>query len=81
MNIVLDGAVDDKMKQDIGMVVSLEFSFFFSFDLDLDLDKEPKNKLTLSFPSFSFFQSHKKKQVIRGNSIVTITALEPIADT
>jgi len=26
MNIVLDGAVDDKMKQDIGMVVR---SFFF----------------------------------------------------
>lgn len=83
MNIVLDGAVDDRMKQDIGMVVSLRrVFFFFSFDLDLDLDKEPERKLTLFLPFFLLaFNTIKKQQVIRGNSIVTITALEPIPDT
>ena len=83
MNIVLDGAVDDRMKQDIGMVVSLRrVLFFFSFDLDLDLDKVPERKLNLFLPFFLLaFNTIKKQQVIRGNSIVTITALEPIPDT
>ena len=67
MNIVLDGAVDDKMKQDIGMVVRrrvcLFFFFFFNF--------RPRygRKLNL-FPL-----------VFISLSIVTITALEPIVDT
>jgi len=60
MNLVLDGAVDDKMKQDIGMVVrggvwSFRFSFFFVFFSETSTTSTQKNKthFLLSLPAKS----------------------------
>ena len=80
MNIVLDGAVDDKMKQDIGMVVRRRVCLFFFF-LISDLDTGENSLFSLCFFFPFAFETKKLRQVIRGNSIVTITALEPIVDT
>ena len=62
MNIVLDGAVDDKMKQDIGMVVSRRrrvfcFVFLSSFSTSTSTSTT-EEKLTSSFPSL--FKKTKK---------------------
>ena len=58
MNIVLENAVDEKMKTDIGMVVRT--SFFYGI---------------LPYYVVALLKPHTI-QVIRGNSIITIEALD-----
>lgn len=65
MNMVLDQTVDVKAKQDIGMVVGINLlCWFFRFSQFAHC----AHRLLCSLPW----------QVVRGNSVITIEALEPV---
>jgi hypothetical protein len=66
MNLVLDGTVDEKLKVDIGMVVS---ALYQTCERDI---------LPYLFVATHLTSPHAFPQVVRGNSIITIEALEII---
>jgi small nuclear ribonucleoprotein (snRNP)-like protein len=65
MNLVLDNTVDEKLKADLGMVVSCTVQWRFCSGSHLLFCQGPTRVLCVL-------------QVIRGNSIITIEALERV---